>query len=439
MKKRSRVWSAIALMTVAAGCAKSSPTRPSDTGASSQVSAINDAKTGVTLTTPQPQTPTSGQRLKFADQPLTLTVKNGVTTGVTALTYTFQVASDAGFASVVYSKDGVAEGAGGQTSLNIDKLAGNKDYFWRVRAATSAVTGLFSAARAFNVGPEVVIQAPALASPSQNGTLNGSASLVAMNAAKSGPAGQIFYRFEVSDSSSFANLVFVSTVAEQSGQTSVQMTARLTTNAAYFWRVQASDPANGVTGPYSSVYSFRYAPFDMTQAVILSNPPDLPYWPETTKITLIQFRPDALIVDFDKRAGDGHWPNLPFAPGGPVTGGGIQYTLGACFKIGGPWYCSAVIQFWEGRDLEAAAAPSSIPYTWYYDPGRWGAMTGYVPADGEIIGLFVTVGNTRGILSSDLLLAKERSNVALVPFDSGSGSTYTFSNGVKTSTVRRSR
>jgi hypothetical protein len=67
-------------------------------------------------------------------------------------------------------------------------------------------------------------------------------------------------------------------------------------------------------------------------------------------------------------------------------------------------------------------------------------MTGYMPADGETIGLFVTVGNTRGILSSDLLLAKERSNVALVPFDSGSGSTYTYSNGrLRTSTVRRSK
>jgi len=442
MKKSRSYWSALALAAAAAGCTNSSPTRPADVGASSQGSAVTDARTGVTLTTPQPLTPTNGQQLKFADQPLTLTFKNGVTTGSTALTYSVQVASDAGFASIVSAKDGIPEGAG-QTAVKIDTLQGPqaKTYFWRVRANSGSVPGLFSPVRSFTVGPQVVISPPTLVSPAQGGSLNSNGSLVVANASKSGPAGTLSYRFEVSDSPSFGNLVFVATVPEQSsGQTSAQVSANLMPNVAYYWRAQANDPSNGVNGPYSTVYSFRFVPFDMTQATILSNPPDLAYWAETARITLIQFRPDALIVDFDKRTGDGHWPNLPFTPGQAPNGGGIQYTLGACFNISGHWYCSAVIQFWEGRDLEAAAAPSSIPYTWYYDPARWGPMTGYMPADGETIGLFVTVGNTRGILSSDLLLAKERSNVALVPFDSGSGSTYTYSNGrLRTSTLRRSK
>ena len=257
MKKTCLAFSiALALAGLAVACTKSSPTRPTDASASDQVSTIQDAKTGVTLTTPQLVTPTSGQRFKFADQPLTLAVRNGVSTGSSPLTYSFQVASDAGFASVVYSKDGVAEGSG-QTTLKIDKLAGNKDYFWRARVSTGSATGLFSPGRAFNVGPEVVIQAPTLLSPAQNGTLNGVGSLVAQNAAKSGPAGQIFYRFEVSDTQAFGNLKFVSTTAEQAGQTSVQMTAALVTNAIYYWRVQASDPSNGISGPYSSVFSFE--------------------------------------------------------------------------------------------------------------------------------------------------------------------------------------
>jgi hypothetical protein len=157
----------------------------------------------------------------------------------------------------------------------------------------------------------------------------------------------------------------------------------------------------------------------MHQATVLNNPPDLADWSETAKITLIDFLPNALMVDFDKRTGDNHWPNLPFDPGGPANGGGIQYTLGMCFKIGGQWYCSAVIQFWEGRDLEAAGAPSSIPDLWYYDPRRWGPMAGYRPAQDEIVGVFVTVGNTRNIRSSAGLLATERSNVVLIPWGGG--------------------
>ena len=74
------------------------------------------------------------QQFKYAEQPLTLTVKNAVSTGTTALTYSFEVATDAAFANKVYSKDGVAEGSG-QTSLKIDMLPGPgaKSYFWRAR------------------------------------------------------------------------------------------------------------------------------------------------------------------------------------------------------------------------------------------------------------------------------------------------------------------
>jgi hypothetical protein len=231
------------------------------------------------------------------------------------------------------------------------------------------------------------------------------------------------YRFQVFDPSN--------TLVEDSGlmsSPSFAVTAALAPGTRHTWRARAE--YQGTPGAWSASASFvTQRPFDMTQATMWSNPPDVPYWPETAKITYIQFRPDALIVDFDKRTGPGAWPDLPFTPGGTTASGGIQYTLGMCFNQSNHWNCSAVIQFWTGRELEAAAAPSTIPVTWYYDPARWGPMAGYLPADGEMVGIFVTVGNTRGIKDSSLLLAKERSNVALVPFDSGHGSTYTFVNG----------
>ncbi|HEY7289006.1 MAG TPA: hypothetical protein VH583_04145 [Vicinamibacterales bacterium] len=428
-------WMVVAAVTLmAAGCTKSSPTRPSDAGASADSSSVTDAKTGVTLTTPQLISPSAAQRLKFADQPLTLTVKNAVSTGSSGLTYGFQVATDAGFTAIVYSKDGVAQGGNGQTSLKIDKLTGNKDYYWRARTVAGSVNGLYSAGRTFNVGPEVVIQPPALVSPAQNGTLNGNASLVAANAQHTGPVGQLTYRFEVSDSQSFANLVFSATVNEQGGQTSVPMNAQLATNGTYFWRVIVNDTTNAVSSPYSSVFSFKYVPFDMTQATIQASPSDLGFWPETAKITLVDLRPEGIVVDFDRREGGNRWPDEPFGSGS------IQYTLGMCLNITNHWYCSAVVQFWYGRELTAGGRPDQVSYNWFYDPARWGPMTGYQPQHGETVGFFVGAGNLRGRKDPGYVSCPrvcERSNVVLVPWAEDGSAVYTFANNSKVISTRR--
>src|SRR3954471_12040952 len=121
------IWSAFALFAVTLACTKESPTRPSETTASSATASVTDASTGVTLTAPAAVTPTANQQFKNVEQPLTLTVRNAVTSGATALTYTFEVASDAAFGTKVFSKDGVAAG-NGTTSLKIDKLPANKSY-----------------------------------------------------------------------------------------------------------------------------------------------------------------------------------------------------------------------------------------------------------------------------------------------------------------------
>src|SRR5436305_1040145 len=103
-------WSALALLVFTTACTKASPTRPSDATASGQTAAVTDAVTGVTLTAPTLITPAVNQVYKFAEQPITLVVGNAVSTGSTPLTYTFEVASDAAFASIVYAKSGVAAG-----------------------------------------------------------------------------------------------------------------------------------------------------------------------------------------------------------------------------------------------------------------------------------------------------------------------------------------
>jgi hypothetical protein len=430
MKKCFLLWSACALLVVTTACTKSSPARPTETSAAPAGEAVTSATVnGITLTTPTITTPVVGQRYRFAEQPLTFAIRNAASTGATALTYTFQIAKDGNFTNLAYSKDGVAEGTGGTTSLKIDKLAGASDYFVRVRANSGGSAGPFGAARAFNVGPEVILQAPVLTTPGNGGNLSGNGTLITNNVAKTGPAGPISYRFDVSDSSSFGNLVFTRTVSEGSNQTSVTMDAKLTSQATYFWRVTASDPSNAVTSPVSSTFSFKYVPFDMRDAVIVNSPPDLGSWPETAKITSINFSPGAFEVDFDKRDSPDRWPDMiPKGFAGP-----LQYTLGLCAQINGVWYCSGVVQFWYGRELSASAPPGDVGFEWFYNPIRWGPLFLHQPAEGELIGLWAAAGNLRD--GADFTQAScprvcERTNVQLIPWTNGFAS-YAYSSAFK--------
>src|SRR4051794_13329175 len=101
------IWSALALLAAASACSKSSPTTPSSTD-NPQNATVTLGKTGVTLTTPAPVSPGDGQQVKFAEQPLKLVVSNAVTSGSTPPAYTFEVATDGGFANIVFSKTGAS-------------------------------------------------------------------------------------------------------------------------------------------------------------------------------------------------------------------------------------------------------------------------------------------------------------------------------------------
>ena len=198
------LWSALALLAFTTACTKASPTRPSDGTASGQTASVTDAVTGVTLTSPALVTPTVNQQFKNVEQPVTLTIKNAVTTGTTALTYTFEVASDAAFATKVYTKDGVAAGAG-TIALKIDKLTPNKSYFWRARASSGSLAGPYTDARGFGIGPEVILAQPVNGDPQPNATVGEQPTLNVNNVGRSGPNGPVFYRFEISENTAFSS------------------------------------------------------------------------------------------------------------------------------------------------------------------------------------------------------------------------------------------
>src|SRR6266849_2674591 len=92
----------------------SSPTKPSETVASAR-----------------PVSPPNGAQVPYYRQPVTLLVTNGIATGVTSLTDSFEVATDAVFSDKVVTKD-VPQDPNGQTAVVLNPLP-SRDYYWRVR------------------------------------------------------------------------------------------------------------------------------------------------------------------------------------------------------------------------------------------------------------------------------------------------------------------
>jgi hypothetical protein len=381
-------------LVVVAGCSSSSP-GPS-----------------VTLASGTLASPADGTSFKFKDQPVTLTTKNGMSTGSGPITYVFEVASDSAFANKAFTSAKVNQGSGATTSVTLDKaLTGGATYYWRVQAFDGATAGPYTAATSFIVKPQPVIGVPTLVSP-LNGTTTGNLPhFVVNNATMSNTTGQINYNYQISRNNTFTDKLESGFVAQQAGsQTAWDGKTDLsgTNGATLYWRVWVND-ADANVGDYSATGAFKVLTFDPTKAIFLDNPGNLGFWAQTANITRIDFSDGYVVVDFDKRQSADKWPSVPFGDGG---GGTVQYCLGMCFNINNQWYCSAAIQFWDGRDLEAGGRADEVGINWYYD-ARWGIMAGHQPAWGELVAVFVGNGNLRDAKSWG---TEQRSNFVLIPF-----------------------
>jgi hypothetical protein len=116
------------------------------------------------------------------------------------------------------------------------------------------------------------------------------------NAIRTGPAGAIVYRFDISTTSDFNNIVATGTVAEGGGQTSFtpNVSPLPADQTTFYWRAVAIDPLNQVSSPASATVSFKF-----------SNPP--------TKAQLVAQQEGAVL-----------WPGAvpPGTPGNAVMGNG---------------------------------------------------------------------------------------------------------------------
>lgn len=275
MNRRAPVSVILAALAVAVGCSKSSPVQPSETTSAASVAEALTAS----IAAPRPLTPANNAQIRNVDQPVTLVVLNAISTKP-GLTYTFEVASDATFATKVQTKDAVAEGGSGQTSVKLDALAPAQDYYWHARATGNGTIGLFGLAYKLTIGPAIAINAPVPIAPLTNAQTAARPALRVANATRTGPAGAITYTFEVATSSAFTTVLAAGTVAEGVNETGFIPAADLPLNTTLFWRATAIDAANGVSSAPSAVQSFTTRLPSQAEAVALQLGVTL--WPGAT-------------------------------------------------------------------------------------------------------------------------------------------------------------
>lgn len=248
MTRMNATWLLTPLLIAVLGCQTQKSSNPLSPSVAGPIP-------GVSISAPQPVDPGLGQRVEVAEQPLTLTVNNASTTGVRPLSYSFQLAADAGFTNVLFARDGITPGSG-KTSLRLaDNLATDRTYYWRARAQDGANTGPFTDAVSFSVYTKVVLTAPGPVSPLGGTVLTGlTPTFVFNNAGRTGPAGAITYNLQLALNDSFSAMVFEWDLREQPNQTSFAPGA-LQYATTYFWRVRAIDPS-GVVSVWSPTQFF---------------------------------------------------------------------------------------------------------------------------------------------------------------------------------------
>lgn len=215
---------------------------------------------------PQQLTPANGAQVANQAQPVTLVVQNAVASKA-GTTYTFEVAADVAFTNKVQTKDGVAEGSGGQTSVKLDALPAAKDYYWRARAQAPGAAGVFSDLFKLTIGAAITLAAPAPIGPLTNAEATPRPALRVTNASRSGSAGAITYKFEIARDSAFGSIIVTGTNTEGINETGFIPTSDLPTRVLLFWRATAIDAANGVTSTPSAVQSFTALPFSQAESI----------------------------------------------------------------------------------------------------------------------------------------------------------------------------
>ena len=239
------------------------------------------------LSVPTLVTPANGMLLTEDVHPLVLSFTNASSNGERVVYYELMIAKDSEFFVQVHSVTDILADPSGRTHYTLPiTLESDQAYFWRVRAVDGANVGAFSASSSFEIYIPLKIEAPLPISPINGIVIDGGTpTLVVDDAAISGPAKDVRYRFEVATDQGFSDVVTVLEIAsdESSGRLRATIgvksnmprgqpnfglddtyqvqgqTAELEADMVHYWRARASaDGREGnVDGPWSVVGSFR--------------------------------------------------------------------------------------------------------------------------------------------------------------------------------------
>lgn len=374
---------------------------------------------GVEITPPVVIEPEQNVRIPADRQPVTLLVENAASNGVRPLVYSFEVAVDEGFATKVFSQNGVKPGDG-RTSFRLpNALASERVYFWRAKAYDGANEGGYSPVGSFQVYTPVTIGVPTLVSPANGATVTSlQPALVLQNAAVSGPSGSVSYIFEVATDGAMVNRVAVNAVAAGSGQTSLTVPNPLQASTRYYWRGRAVAAA-GPQGDWSGVWSFltpaaATAPpgggggsgggsapspndqIDLNQ-VTFAKGANISSWAVTSTVTRAYHSGSDMCIEHTKA---GLWPRLPFFgdPNVPIEGNQWFFAM-----INGRWVGGANEWLRPGQQCKIVDG--------HVGQGGYGgtALANWTPAPGELIGVAVSTPARNGQQGT-----AERSNVVLI-------------------------
>jgi hypothetical protein len=211
---------------------------------------------GVEISAPKLLEPVPGQQIAGDKQPITLLVENAWSTGQRPLSLLIEVATDAGFANVVFSREGVAPGDGGRTSLTLPTALGTgRLYYWRALAKDGANTGPYSATMGFNVYTPVSFDKPVPVGPVGNAKVSTvTPEFDFANAPRTGNPGLVTYVIEVATNSAFAGIIAAWQFPEQANRTKFVAPSGLPVSSQLFWRVRAYEAT--ALGPWSDTASF---------------------------------------------------------------------------------------------------------------------------------------------------------------------------------------
>jgi hypothetical protein len=155
-----------------------------------------------------------------------------------ASSYTLQVSTNSSFSTLIYNQGGLTNPAKQVTSLNPLSI-----YYWRVNAANTAGTSVWSEIWSFTTtGPSPDV--PILTSPTNKSTINSAPLTLSWIVSN----GAVSYTLQVSADSLFTTLVY-----NQSGIITLSKQVTGLVAATYYWRVSATN--NNGSSAWSNFWS----------------------------------------------------------------------------------------------------------------------------------------------------------------------------------------